>query len=185
MNRSDRPTLAGGGRRPAPVPPPTTSPWVRLYDSPIHGRGLRAARAIPVDTRVIEYVGEKVTKREADRRDAARVARREAGHDGCVYLFEINSRYDVDGDVPWNTARLINHSCAANCEPQIVRDHIWIVARRDIAEGEELTYDYGFDFENWRDHPCRCGIPECVGYIVRKNQRWRVRRALADRRRGA
>lgn len=168
-----------GGRRSKKRPAPVRSPWVRLYRSPIHGRGLLAAKPTPAGTRVIEYVGEKVTKGEANRRDAARVARREAGGDGCVYLFEINSRHDLDGDVPWNTARLINHSCEPNCEPEIVRGRVWIVARRDIAEGEELTYDYGFDWDNWRDHPCRCGTASCVGYIVRKSQRWRVRRAVA------
>lgn len=164
---------------------PVTSPWVRLRRSAIHGRGLIAAKAIPAGTRVIEYVGERITKAEADRRDAERLARQTRGDDGCVYLFELNKRYDIDGDVPWNTARLINHSCAGNCEPEIIRGRIWIVAQRDIAEGEELTYDYGFDFENWRDHPCRCGTPECIGYIVRKNQRWRVRRALTAEQAGA
>lgn len=171
MKRSPRPKSTSKPARPAP----TRSPWIRLTHSPIHGRGLVASKPIPAGTRVIEYVGEKVTKREADRRDAARVAR-----GGCVYLFELNKRYDVDGAVSWNTARLINHSCAPNCEPQMVRGHIWIVALRDIEEGEELSYDYGFDYENWRDHPCRCGAPNCFGYIVRKDQRWRVRRLLAQ-----
>lgn len=138
-----------------------------------------ATKRIPAGTRIIEYVGDKVTKTEANRRDAARVARRSSGSDGCVYLFELNARHDVDGDVPWNTARFINHSCDANCEPQIVRGRIWIIALRDIAAGEELTYDYGFDYEQWRDHPCRCGTPVCVGFIVKKGQRWRVRRVLA------
>jgi uncharacterized protein len=166
-------------RRRVASPRPTRSRWATLVNSAIHGRGMVASRAIPAGTRVIEYVGEKVSKAEADRRDAARVAQRSGGADGCVYLFELNARHDVDGDVPWNTARFINHSCAANCEPQIVRGRIWIIALRDIEAGEELTYDYGFDYEQWRDHPCRCGTPECVGFIVKKGQRWRVRRVLA------
>jgi uncharacterized protein len=163
-----------------PRPAPTRSEWVRLTRSPIHGRGLVAAKDIPEGARVIEYVGERVTKVEADRRDALRVAR-----GGCVYLFEINTRYDLDGDVSWNTARLINHSCEPNCEPRLVRGHIWIYAQREIKAGEELSYDYGFDFENWRDHPCRCGSANCVGYIVKKSQRWRVRRILAEERNSA
>jgi SET domain-containing protein len=61
------------------------------------------------------------------------------------------------------------------------RGKIWIVARRDLAAGEELTYDYGFDYEDWRDHPCRCGTTDCAGYIVNKAQRWRVRRVLAGK----
>jgi uncharacterized protein len=169
-------------RRALAKPRPTRSIWARLHDSPIHGRGMVASRLIPAGTRVIEYTGEKVTKPEAERRDAARVARRSAGADGCVYLFELNARYDVDGDVSWNTARFINHSCAANCEPQIVRGRIWIIALRDIQPGEELTYDYGFDYEQWRDHPCRCDAPDCVGFIVKKTQRCRVRRVLAEER---
>ena len=58
--------------------------------------------------------------------------------------FELNQRHDIDGDVAWNLARRINHSCGPNCETQNIRGHIWVVACRDIAPGEELTYDYGF-----------------------------------------
>ncbi len=159
--------------------------WAKRRRSAIHGSGLYAARAIPAGTRIIEYVGERITKAEADRREAVRIAAREAGGDGCVYVFELNKRHDIDGDVPWNPARLINHSCAANCEPQVIRGRIWIVARRDIAADEELGYDYGFDYEDWRLHPCRCGTKACVGYIVDKSQRWRVKRALRRERRKA
>ena len=155
------------------------SKWVRHGRSTIHGRGLYARCAIPKDTRVIEYVGERITKAESDRRDAERCARRDGGGDGCVYIFELNKRHDLDGDVAWNPSRLINHSCEPNCEPQGIRGKIWIVATRDIAAGEELLYDYGFDYENWRDHPCRCGVEACFGYIVKRSQRWRVRRAIA------
>ena len=66
------------------------------------------------------------------------------------------------------------------------RDHIakggiWIRALRDIAAGEELNYDYGFDWENWEEHPCLCGAPTCCGYIVDKSQHKRLRRLLAER----
>ncbi len=162
------------------TPPPTTSEWVRLAPSLVHGTGLYAAKAIPKGTKVIEYVGEKITKAESNRREETRLARQEAGDDGCVYLFELNQRYDLDGDVSWNTARLINHSCAPNCETENERGHIWISAKRNIAEGEELNYDYGFDWENWRDHPCRCGAENCFGYIVKKTQWPKVRRVLAE-----
>jgi SET domain-containing protein len=163
-------------------PAPTTSPWARRGRSSIHGRGMYATTFIPKGTRIIEYVGERITKVESDRRDDERIARQKRGEDGCVYIFELNKRHDLDGDVSWNTARLINHSCGPNCEPQGIRGRIWIVAIRDIPAGEELTYDYGFDFQNWEDHPCRCGLPDCFGYIVKRNQRWRVRRILEGRR---
>lgn len=152
---------------------------VRLARSGVHGYGLFARRAIAAGERVIEYVGERITKAEAWRREQLRLARQAAGGDGCVYIFELNKRHDIDGGVRWNLARRINHSCAPNCEVQVVRGRIWIVALRAIAPGEELSYDYGFDFADWREHPCRCGATECVGYIVKRAQRWRVRRALA------
>lgn len=164
-------------------PKKTTSPWAHVRRSRIHGRGVVATKDIPSGTRIIEYVGERITKAESDRRDNARLARAAKGGDGCVYIFEVNKRHDVDGDVTWNTARLINHSCEPNCESEKVRGHIWISARRDIAKGEELTYDYGFDVENWRDHRCLCGSKKCVGFIVAKGQRWRLRKLLAKARR--
>ncbi len=159
-------------------PAPTTSEWVRVAASPVHGTGIYAAKDIPAETRIIEYVGERITKAESNRRDEARLARQQEGADGCVYLFEVNKRYDLDGDVSWNTARLINHSCEPNCETENVRGHIWITALRDIQAGEELSYDYGFDWENWRDHPCRCGSPKCFGWIVHRDQRKKVARIL-------
>lgn len=152
---------------------------VRLGRSGVHGYGLFARDFLPRGERVIEYVGERITKAEAVRREDRRLARLAAGGDGCVYVFELNQRHDLDGDVAWNPARRINHSCAPNCEAQRGRGRIWIVARRDIAPGEELTYDYGFDFAEWRDHPCRCGAAQCAGFIVNGGQRWRVRRQLA------
>lgn len=160
-------------------PSPTTTPWAEVRGSVIHGRGMYASQRIPRGTRVIEYVGERITQGEANRRDAVRLERKERGDDGCVYLFEVNRRALIDGDVEWNTARLINHSCRPNCEPQNIRGRIWIVALKNIPAGTELTYDYGFEFDNWRDHPCRCGQTGCAGYIVGKAHRRRVRRILA------
>jgi len=155
---------------------------VRLGRSTLHGYGLFAVDFIPKDTRIIEYVGRDVTKAEARRIEDARLARLARGEDACVYTFDITKTRDLDGDVPWNHARRINHSCDGNCESQDVRGHIWIVARRDIAPGEELLYDYGFPFSEWRSHPCRCGARGCVGYIVNQGQRWRVRKILAAER---
>lgn len=150
---------------------------IRRRRSDLHGWGIFARDFIAQDKRIIEYVGERITKAEAQRREEQRLARRAAGGDGCVYIFELNARHDIDGHVPWNPARHINHSCAANCEAQMGRGRIWIVAKRDIAPGEELTYDYGFSLAESRHHPCRCGTKECVGYIVEQAQRWRLRRA--------
>ena len=119
-----------------------TPATVRLARSGLHGYGLFARTALARGARIIEYVGERITKAEADRRDEQRLARLAAGGDGCVYIYELNQRHDIDGRVPWNLARRINHACAPNCETQVVRGRIWIVALRDIAADEELTTNY-------------------------------------------
>lgn len=146
--------------------------------SGIHARGLFASRPIRAGERIIEYVGERITKAESNRRGLARMekARRRGG--GMVYIFELNKRYDLDGNKPWNPARLANHSCDPNCEVENQRGHLWMVARREIEAGEELTYDYGYDLQHFLEHPCRCGSPRCVGYIVRTDARMKLKRLL-------
>ena len=157
---------------------PTTTPWARTAESVIHGRGMYATTAIPAETRIIAYEGERITKAESERRERARLERLARGEDGCVYVFNLNKRDDLDGSAAWNSARLINHSCEPNCRAETIRGRIWIIAKRDIAAGAELTFDYGYGFREWRTHPCRCGAKRCPGFIVGAAQRWRARRIL-------
>jgi len=166
-------------KRPSARKSPKLPANLRLGRSGLHGYGIYARDFIPKDSKIIEYVGERITKAEAQRREDQRQARRDAGEDGCVYVMELTNRHDIDGGVAWNPARRINHACEPNCETLNYSGKIWVCALRDIAPGEELTYDYGFAYENWRNHPCRCGAKSCVGFIVDKGQRWRVRRILA------
>jgi SET domain-containing protein len=163
--------------------PPSPSALVVATASAIHGRGVFARAAIADGTRILEYTGERITKAESERRDQARIARARRGGDGCVYIFTLNARTDLDGRTRRNIARLINHSCAPNCRAEIDRGRIWIVARRDLAAGEELTFDYGFSFKNWETHPCRCGTARCPGFIVGNSHRWRLRRIPRRQRR--
>ena len=100
---------------------------------------------------------------------------------GAVYIFTLNERYDINGKVSWNLAKYINHSCDPNCETDIIRGKIWINAIKDIKKGEELTYDYGYDMHYFEDHPCRCNSKNCVGFIVRSNLRWRLKKKLAKK----
>lgn len=127
-----------------------------IRDSPIHGRGGFARCDIPAGTRVLEYVGERITKAESLRRCEA----------NNPYIFHLDDEYDLDGLVPWNPARFLNHSCAPNCEAVLEGGRIWIVALRDIRAGEELTFNYGYDLVDYQDYPCHCGAPNCVGYMV-------------------
>lgn len=152
--------------------------WVKSSQSAIHGRGVYARVDIPDGTPIIEYVGELITKAEAARREMQRLERQRRGGDGSVYIFDLNKRHDLDGRTSRNLARLINHSCAPNCRAETIRGRIWIIAKRDITAGDELTFDYGYSYKEWHLHPCRCGARRCAGYIVNAAQRWRVRRIL-------
>jgi SET domain-containing protein len=130
--------------------------WLVFKESPIHGLGAFAKTDIRAGSRVIEYVGEKITKQESLRRCEA----------SNYYIFALNDCEDLDGNVDWNPARFINHSCAPNCEVEWDGSHLWIVAKRDIKAGEEVTFNYGYDLVDYNDYPCACGSAECVGYIV-------------------
>lgn len=99
--------------------------------SPIHGLGGFAKAAIPKGTRMIEYVGERITKAES-------LNRCEQNNE---YIFTLNEEQDLDGNVAWNPARFLNHSCTPNCEAEMDGDHIWIMATRDIRAGEEISFN--------------------------------------------
>jgi SET domain-containing protein len=158
---------------------PTRSPYIVQKRSAIHGRGIYARREIPKGTRIIEYVGERITKAEAERRGPSLEELAKLKPDqGGVYIFELNKRHDIDGNVPYNTARYINHSCDPNCEIEIIRGHIWVVAMRDIRKDEELSYNYGYDIDCYQEHPCRCGSNRCVGYIVDEDAWPRLKKIL-------
>ena len=118
--------------------------------------GCFAIVPIAKGTRVIEYVGEKITKAESLKRC----------EENNQYIFALDDEFDVDGDVGWNPAKFINHSCAPNCEAELADGRIWIIARRQISIGEEVTFNYGYDLEDYKEHPCHCGSPNCAGYIV-------------------
>jgi SET domain-containing protein len=145
----------------------TTSQFIIVKSSLIHGRGVFAKKDIPKGTKIVEYVGKKITKKQAEELVAISIARHKKIRSvGAVYIFELNKKFDIDGDVPYNAARHINHSCDPNCEVDIICGKIWIIALKDIAQGEEIFYNYGYDYEGFEDHPCHCGTNRCVGYIM-------------------
>ncbi|BDS05787.1 SET domain-containing protein-lysine N-methyltransferase [Oceaniferula spumae] len=149
--------------------------------SEIHGRGVYATQDIAKETEIIEYVGEPINKEISEDRAWDQYARAEEHGDAAVYIFTLDDEWDIDGNVPWNTARLINHSCDPNCEAWIIGRKIYIYSLTDIKAGDELTFDYGFDIESYEDHPCRCGKDNCIGYIVTQEQWPELRRRLAKK----
>lgn len=146
------------------------SKYCEVRGSEIHGRGVYATTFIPKETKIIEYVGELIDKETSEKRGVSQHEKSIKTGDAAVYIFTLSKKYDIDGNVPWNTARLINHSCAPNCQAWMEGRKIFIHSLTDINEGDELTFDYGFDVECYEDHPCLCGRKGCVGYIVSRSQ---------------
>ena len=143
----------------------------KIKRSKIDNRGLYAATNIKKDTKIIEYKGKIITVKETETNP-------KFDNDKAIYLFNLNKKYDLDGDFKYNTARLINHSCDPNCEVDGVGLKLWIYAVRYIKKNEELTYDYGFSFDkDYKDFPCRCGAKKCVGFIVNSQSRWRIKKS--------
>ena len=143
----------------------------KIKKSNIDNKGLYASKNIKAKQIVIHYKGKLVTKKEVEKNP-------KFDNDKAIYLFNVNNRYDLDGDFEYNDARLINHSCNPNCEVNGKGLKLWIFALRDIKKDEELSYDYGFGYDkDYKQFVCKCGANNCVGYIVREGSRWRIKKS--------
>jgi len=154
--------------------PGLRQPFFEIRPSPIHGWGAFAIRRIRKGTRIIEYVGERITPKEADARyDDDRT---DYPH---VLLFTVDKRTIIDAGVGGNEARYINHSCAPNCEAVTESGRVYIEALRAIAPGEELMYDYRLERHGRHDaewekrYACHCGAKTCRGTLLKP---WRGRK---------
>jgi SET domain-containing protein len=112
------------------------------------GLGLFAGEDIPKGACIIEYTGRMISEKEEYTIRSQ-------------YLFDVGKR-TIDGSVRSNTARYINHSCAPNCEAELYRGRVFIMARRRIRAGEELSYDYGKEFFDEYIKPKGCRCPKCA-----------------------
>ena len=113
---------------------------------------------IPAQRKVIEYAGERISRRETKRR----------AEGPLNYIFTLDSYWSVDGAVGGSGAEFINHCCDPNIDARVVKGHILYFSNRVIEPGEELTVDYRFDAEV-EPVPCGCTTPKCRGTI---NVRW-------------
>ncbi len=109
------------------------------------GKGLFAEETIPKGVCIIEYTGRVLCEQEM-------------GEGKGKYFFEVNAKKMIDGNIPSNLARYINHSCVPNCEAVGPRDKVFIFSRKRIMAGTELTYDYGEEYFDVFIKPkgCRC-----------------------------
>ena len=143
----------------APIKSPRIDPRYTRFklavrESKIHRWGVYALEQIPAGLKVIEYTGERISRRKT----------KERGNGRLTYLFTLNDYWTIDGSVGGSGAEIINHSCSPNLSSRILRGHILYVSQRAIAPGEELTVDYRFSAKI-KDVRCRCGAAACRGTI--------------------
>lgn len=165
---------------------PRRAPLFEVRRSDIHGRGVYAARRIRKGTRVVEYLGDRISHEQADARYEAK-----GQDDGHTFLFVVNDKVVIDAGVGGNEARFINHSCDPNCETVIEGARVFIEAIRTIQPGEELGYEYGLTWESTDDpaelanYACRCGATGCRGTMLDREPLDRKRARTAARKRKA
>jgi SET domain-containing protein len=156
-------------------------PLYLVRTSGIHGRGVFALRRIRKGTRILEYTGERISNKEADRRyDDTKMKRHH------TFLFTLDSKICIDGSIKTGggDASFINHSCEPNCEAVITGKKIFIHALHTIEPGTELAYDYKYERTGKNDaklekfYVCKCGAPSCRGSIMQpaKKKRSRARK---------
>ena len=154
------------------------NPWYVVRASKIHGKGVFARKDIPKGTRVVEYVGDRISHKQADDRYEDHDP-----NDNHTFLFIVDRRTVIDGGVEGNDARFINHSCDGNCESEIEKGRVYIEAIKAIKKGEELGYDYQIgrskeDPDNVDEiYACRCGSPKCRGTMLWPAKRPKPRKA--------
>jgi SET domain-containing protein len=125
-------------------------PGLIIRSSSIHAAGCYTTRPIKSGARVCEYNGERMSKAVADLRYEGRFV---------TYLFACDDDLVIDG---FGAAMFLNNCCDPNCETeQDENGRIFISAIRDIAAGEELTYEYNLHDSDEDDQDCYCGVPNC------------------------
>ncbi|HUJ32352.1 MAG TPA: SET domain-containing protein-lysine N-methyltransferase [Candidatus Acidoferrum sp.] len=140
----------------------TASPFrLRVRRSGIHRLGVFAVQNIPPRRKVIEYTGERISRRETRRRflEGSNGRSRRLNYLACV-----DSYWAIDGAVGGNGAELINHSCDPNLALRVIRKRLWLISLRRVRAGEELCYDYHFA-KNGERVRCHCGSRKCRGTI--------------------
>ena len=134
------------------------------------GLGLFATDTIKRGTHIINYTGKKLTNKAADELYTK-------------YIFELNSRYSIDGSTRRNIARYINHSCKPNSTIDIVRGEIRIKSIRRIEPGDEITYNYGPGYWDAFIGPQHCKCDACI--VKRRRKRKAAQRRKARKLNGA
>jgi uncharacterized protein len=146
-----------------------------IGQSTIDSEGVYTTAPIRKGELVAEYTGPRLTAEEADEiyDDHPR-----------TYLFGLtDGKHVIDGE---GVAAFINHSCDPNCEVDEVEGRVFITAIREIAAGEEITYDYNLYDGDLDDlAPCLCGSSNCRGSMYSEREMKRRATGLERRRQAA
>ena len=153
-------------------------PLYKVTRSKVHGYGAFATRDVKKGEVLDEYLGDRITHAQADKRYEDHDE-----NDNHTFLFIVDKKIVIDAGIGGNDARFINHKCDPNCESEIKKGRVFIVATKKIAKGEELGYDYQIGRE--KDDPenvdviyaCRCGSPKCRGTML-----WPAKRPVPKKR---
>ena len=142
-----------------------------IKSSSLHGAGVYTTAPIKQGTLILEYTGPRLTAKECEGMYA---------DTEVTYLFAMDDQnVIIDG---FGMAAFVNHTCDPNCETDQIDDRIWIIAMRNIEQGEELTYDYNlFDGDPGEEAPCYCGLKGCRGTMFSKEEIARQKRILRRR----
>jgi SET domain-containing protein len=140
---------------------------IQVRSSGVHGKGVFALQAISAGTRIVEYVGEIISWKEAQMRHP-----HDPNDPNHTFYFHIDEDHVIDAKVGGNSSRWINHSCDANCVADEQGNRVFIIAIKDIKAGEELNYDYGLILDERytaklkAEYPCWCGSKNCRGTLL-------------------
>ncbi|MCQ9617882.1 SET domain-containing protein-lysine N-methyltransferase [Paenalcaligenes niemegkensis] len=144
-------------------------PWHELKQSSLHGTGVFAARHIPAGTYIMEYEGKRISAQAADEMEPS-----DPNDPYHTFFFSLTNGKIIDGGNGGNDSRFINHSCEPNCEghENAQGTRVYIVALRNIDEGEELLYDYALTIDDEitatlkSQYACLCGAESCRGTML-------------------
>jgi len=130
------------------------------------GLGLFATDLIKKRTFIAEYKGRRLRNAEAEKLEAR----------GNRYLYEINSRWTIDGTTRKNIARYANHSCRPNAESHYLNGKIILRSIRAIKPGEEITYHYGDDYLRNVITKRGCKCIKCRHHRTKTRRAYRIAR---------
>jgi SET domain-containing protein len=169
VKRSATGRKLGGSKKAAA---PRRKRRIEVRRSGIHGKGVYAVTGFAEGEKIIEYTGERISWKEAQRRHP-----HDPENPNHTFYFTLENEQVIDALYGGNDSRWINHSCDPNCDTQERNGRMYIHALRNIKRGEELFYDYGLVIDDphtkarKKDFECRCGSANCRGTMLAPKKR--------------